>query len=94
MAHPATAGRAPATVAGCGSSTRGLWDGPGICNEWIGGMARDAACNNVAFEHCATPCSGHAALCHECRVWNIFCSYSSIAVGQQVASILASESSL
>ena len=76
------------------ASTRGLWDGPGICNEWIGGMARDAACNNVAFEHCATPCSGHAALCHECRVRNIFCSYSSIAVGQQVASKLASESSL
>ena len=24
LAHPATAGRAPATVAGCGSSTRGL----------------------------------------------------------------------
>ena len=36
-AHPATAGREPATDAGCGLSTRGHWDGPVICNEWKGG---------------------------------------------------------
>ena len=36
-AHPATAGRGPATDAGCGLSTRGHWDGPVICNEWKGG---------------------------------------------------------
>ena len=36
-AHPATAGREPATDAGCGLSTRGHWDGHVICNEWKGG---------------------------------------------------------
>ena len=36
-AHPATAGRVPATDAECGLSTRGHWDGPVICNEWRGG---------------------------------------------------------
>ncbi len=29
----ATAGRVQAMVVKCGSSTRGLWDGPVICNE-------------------------------------------------------------
>ena len=60
----------PIIIASCGSSTRGLWDGPGICNAWKleGGLARDAACNNVAFEHGATPCLEHVPLCPECSV--------------------------
>jgi hypothetical protein len=33
QALPATAGRVQAMVAGCVLSTRGLWVGPGICNE-------------------------------------------------------------
>ena len=36
-AHPATAGREPATDSECGLSTRGHWDGPVICNELKGG---------------------------------------------------------
>jgi hypothetical protein len=33
QAHLVTAGRVQAMVVRCGSSTRGLWDGPVICNE-------------------------------------------------------------
>ncbi len=65
-----------------GDRRPGSGDGCRMCfvNSWalgwsrdrIGGMARDAACNNVAFEHGATPCSGHAVLCPVCRVRILF----------------------
>ena len=34
QAHPVTASRVLAMDAGCDLSTRGLWGGPMICNEW------------------------------------------------------------
>ena len=41
LALPATADRVLAMDAGCGSSTRGLWDGPGTCNESLRVAARE-----------------------------------------------------
>ncbi len=46
--------------AGCGSSTRGLWDGPGTCNESLRVAAREAAWRKVPCEHPASPCLGRA----------------------------------
>jgi hypothetical protein len=42
-ALPATRGRALAMDAGCGSSTRGHWDGPVTCNKSHGMAAREPA---------------------------------------------------
>ena len=53
-ALPATAGRAQAMDAGCGSSTRGHWDGPVTCNKSPGIHAREAAGRNVPCEHDAS----------------------------------------
>ena len=50
LALPATADRVLAMDAGCGSSTRGLWDGPGTCNDSIRVAAREAAWRKVPSE--------------------------------------------
>jgi hypothetical protein len=57
-ALPATADRAQAMGAGCGSSTRGHWDGPVTCNKSHGIPAREAAGRKVPCEHDAMfgPC--------------------------------------
>jgi hypothetical protein len=64
----ATAGRAQAMDAGCGSLTLGHWDGPVTCNKshWI--AAREAAGRKVPCEHDALPrpCLGHATVCSGC----------------------------
>jgi hypothetical protein len=60
LALPATADRVLAMDAGCGSSTRGLWDGPGTCNESLRVAAREAAWRKVPCEHPASPCLGRA----------------------------------
>ena len=60
LALPATADRALAMDAGCGSSTRGRWDGPGTCNESQRVAAREAAWRKVPCEHPASPCLGPA----------------------------------
>ncbi len=63
LALQATADRVLAMGAGlgCGSSSRGHWDGPGICNESIGFAAREAAWRKVPCDLDAWPCSfGHA----------------------------------
>jgi hypothetical protein len=65
-ALPATAGRAQAMGAGCGSSTRGHWDGPVTCNKSHGIHAREAAGRKVRCEHDASPCLGHAIVCSGC----------------------------
>ncbi len=51
----ATAGMAQAMGAGCGSSTRGHWDGPVTCNKSHGIQAREAAGRKVPCEHDASP---------------------------------------
>ncbi len=56
---PATADRVLEMDAGCGSSTRGLWDGPGTCNESIRVAAREAAWRKVPCDP-ASPCLGRA----------------------------------
>jgi hypothetical protein len=57
--------------AGCGSSTRGHWDGPVTCNKAHGIVAREvgdgfhvmgSVWNN------ASPCLGHAAVCSGCAL--------------------------
>ena len=53
LALQATAGWVLAMDARCGSSTRGLWDGRGTCNESYGVAARANAWINV-------PCKLHA----------------------------------
>ena len=63
LALPATADRVQAMDAGCGSSTRGLWDGPGTCNESLRVAAREggeAARRKAPCEHPASPCLGRA----------------------------------
>ena len=60
LALPATADRALAMDAGCGSSTRGRWDGPGTCNESQRVAAREAAWRKVPCEHPTSPCLGPA----------------------------------
>ena len=62
-ALPATGGRAQAMDAGCGSSTRGHWDGPVTCNKSHGIAARELAGRKVPCEHDASPCLGHATVC-------------------------------
>ena len=47
----ATAGRVQAMDAGCGSSTRGHWDGPVTCNKSHGIAARKAAGRKAPCEH-------------------------------------------
>ncbi len=47
LALPATAGWVLAMDARCGTSTRGLWDGRGTCNESYGVAARANAWRNV-----------------------------------------------
>jgi hypothetical protein len=45
-------------AAGCGLSTRGHWDGSGMCtNEWEGGSARNAAQRKVPCERAAAAVS-------------------------------------
>ena len=65
-AHPATAGRVPATDAGCGLSTRGHWGGPAICTEWKGGCRHSATCSaawrKVPCEHANSPYLGPATV--------------------------------
>lgn len=65
-AHPATAGRVPATDAGCGLSTPGHWDGPAICNEWKRGCRHSATCSaawrKVPCEHANSPYLGPATV--------------------------------
>jgi len=46
-----TAGRVQAMDAGCGSSTRGHWDGPVTCNKSHGIAARKAAGRKAPCEH-------------------------------------------
>ena len=68
-ALPATAGRAQAMDARCGTSTRGHWNGPVTCNKSHGIAARDAAGRKVPCEHDASPCLGtlgHASVCSGC----------------------------
>ena len=72
-AHPATAGREPATDAGCGMSTRGHWDGPVICNEWKGSWLCDCATWSVTWrkvpcEHDNSPCLEPAPVWYTCPV--------------------------
>jgi hypothetical protein len=64
-AHTATACRVLAMDAGCGLSTRGHQDGPGIFNEWKGVSARNVTWRMVTCEHNASksPCLGHAPVC-------------------------------
>ena len=62
-ALPATGGRAQAMDAGCGSSTRGHWDGPVTCNKSHGIAARQHAGCKVPCEHDTSPCLGHATVC-------------------------------
>ncbi len=50
LALPATADRVLAMDAGCGSSTRGLLDGPRTCNDSIRVAAREAAWRKVPCE--------------------------------------------
>jgi hypothetical protein len=54
--------------AGCGSSTCGLWDGPGTCNESPGVAAREAAWRKVSCDLDASPCFGHAIVCSACAI--------------------------
>jgi hypothetical protein len=60
-------------AAGCGLSTRGQWDGPGICNEREGGSARDDTWRK-ALRECAaaaaSPFSCSARGCSVCSVQN------------------------
>ncbi len=70
-AHPAAAGRVSAMVAGCSLSTRGFWDGPGICDAWKQFLARDAEWKKAAFEHVSSTCLGQVTLCPVCRVRNL-----------------------
>ena len=70
--HQATAGRVPATDAGCGLSTRGHWDGPVICNEWKRGWRHGATfCatwRKVPCEHDNPPCLEPAPVWYTCPV--------------------------
>ena len=77
LALPATADQVLAMDAKCGSSTRGLWDGPGTCNESQGVAARDDARRKVACDLDASPCSGHAIVCSACFVRIPLGSYGS-----------------
>jgi hypothetical protein len=65
-ALPATAGRAQAMDAECGSSTRGHWDGPVTCNKSHGIASRDAAGRKVPCVHDASPCLSHATVYSGC----------------------------
>jgi hypothetical protein len=67
-ALPETGGRAQAMDAGCGSSTRGRWDGPVTCNETHRVVARNAAGRKVSCEHDASPCLGRATVCSGCAL--------------------------
>ena len=58
-----TADRVLAMDARCGSSTRGLWDGPGTCNESQGVETRDDTWRKVPCDLDALPCLGHAIVC-------------------------------
>ncbi len=50
------AARGPGPMdAGCGSSTRGHWDGPVTCNKSHGIAARDATGRKAPCEHDASP---------------------------------------
>ena len=60
LALPATDDRVLAMDARCGSSTRGLWDGPGTCNESQGVEPREDAWRKVPCDLDASPCLGHA----------------------------------
>ena len=65
-APPATAGRVPVMDAGCGSSTRGHWGGPGICKKCKRVSGLDATWRKVPCDHAASPCLGHAPCCPVC----------------------------
>ena len=63
--------------AGCGSSTRGHWDGPVTCNKSHGIAARELAGRKVPCEHDASPCLGHATVCSGCALTILIGSLSS-----------------
>ncbi len=63
LALPATDDWELAMDARCGSSTRGLWDGPGTCNESQGVETLDDAWRKVLCDLDASPCLGHAIVC-------------------------------
>jgi hypothetical protein len=74
LALQVIAGRAQAMVAGCGSSTRGHWDGPVTYNKSHRGAAREAARKKAPCEHDASPCLGHAIVCSGCPLTILLCS--------------------
>ena len=84
-ALPATAGRAQAMDAGCGSSTRGHWDGPVTCNKAHGIAARkvgDGFRVMGSVWNNASPCLGHAAVCSGCALTILIGSLCSASARQ------------
>ncbi len=62
QAHPVTAGRVRAMLAGCGLSTRRPWGGSVVCNEWEGGTPHGESFRR--FEHAAPPCDYYSYYNH------------------------------
>jgi hypothetical protein len=92
-ALPATAGRAQVMDAGCGSSTRGHWDGPVTCNKSHGIAAREPAGRKVPCEHGASPCLGHATVCSVCPLTILIGSLGSASARQTFGQICGSVAS-
>jgi hypothetical protein len=95
-ALPATGGRAQPMDAGCGSSTRGHWDGPVTCNKSQRKAALAPAGRKVPCDHQASACWGHATVCSGCalpiRIGSLSSASARSTFGQMCCSV-ASRSS-
>ncbi len=94
LALLATAGQVLAMDAGCGSSTRGHWDGPVTCNKSHGIAAREAAWIKDPCDHNASPCSGHATVCTRCPLTNLLGSLGSTSARKPLGRLFGSVASL